>query len=98
MISEIELDHDETPMRFEIDWTPARPAPACSDPDSPSFSDPGDPGEVVIRRAWIVAGTNYFPGAEQSPAEVVLLNEDGDLLERLYAAAEKQEREAVNDD
>lgn len=33
-------------LRFEItDFTPGRPAPACSNPSSPRFSDPGDPME-----------------------------------------------------
>ena len=27
------------------DFTPGRPAPACSNPDSPAFSDDGDPAE-----------------------------------------------------
>jgi hypothetical protein len=27
-------------------FDPGRPAPACSNPDSPAFSDPGDPEEI----------------------------------------------------
>ncbi len=33
-----------TTHAFEV--TPARPAPACSNPNSPAFSDSGDPAEV----------------------------------------------------
>ncbi len=29
-----------------VDVIPSRPAPPCSNPDSPAFSDSGDPGEV----------------------------------------------------
>jgi len=29
-----------------IHYTPARPAPPCSNPDSPAFSDPGDDFEM----------------------------------------------------
>ena len=37
-------------LRFEItDFTPGRPAPACSNPSSPRFSDPGDPMEFNTR-------------------------------------------------
>lgn len=37
-------------LRFEItDFTPGRPAPACSNPSSPRFSDPGDPMEYNTR-------------------------------------------------
>lgn len=39
-------------LRYTV--TPARPAPACSNPDSPAFSDSGDPGEVCISAAWLV--------------------------------------------
>ena len=30
---------------LEYDFTPSRPAPACSNHDSPAFSDPGDGAE-----------------------------------------------------
>ena len=29
-----------------IDYTPARPAPACSNPSDPAYADPGDPAEI----------------------------------------------------
>jgi len=32
----------EFDIEFEGDFTPARPAPPCSDHDSPNYSDPGD--------------------------------------------------------
>lgn len=38
-------------LRFEItDFNPGRPAPVCSNPSSPAFSDPGDPMEYNIDR------------------------------------------------
>ena len=30
----------------EVTFSPERPPPPCSNPDSPAYSDPGDPGEV----------------------------------------------------
>lgn len=32
----------EMSIEAEVDYSPARPAPACQDHDSPRFSDPGD--------------------------------------------------------
>lgn len=29
-----------------IDYTPARPAPSCSNPSDPAYSDSGDPEEI----------------------------------------------------
>jgi len=29
-------------------YTPPRPAPHCSDPDHPSYSDPGDPEDLDV--------------------------------------------------
>ena len=38
-------------LRFEItDFTPGRPAPACSNPSSPAYSDPGDPMEFDVAK------------------------------------------------
>lgn len=36
----------ECDLEHEFEVTPARPAPACQDHDSPLFSDPGDSAEV----------------------------------------------------
>lgn len=33
---------------LECEFTPSRPAPACSNHDSPAFSDPGDGAELDI--------------------------------------------------
>jgi hypothetical protein len=41
-------------MKVEIvgRFTPSRPAPKCSDHNSPAFSDPGDSAEVELDRAY----------------------------------------------
>ncbi len=36
----------ECEHEFDFKFTPARPAPACSNPDSPAFSDSGDGAET----------------------------------------------------
>jgi len=36
-------------VEIEGKYTPGRPAPACSNPDSPLYSDPGDPSEFTPR-------------------------------------------------
>jgi hypothetical protein len=38
----------EVPVRVKGDWTPGRPPPPCSNPDSPAFSDDGDPPDLKI--------------------------------------------------
>jgi len=38
--------NEECEKSIEVTFTPDRPAPPCSDHDSPAFSDPGDPGEL----------------------------------------------------
>ena len=38
-------------IRFEIsNFSPGRPAPACSNPSSPAYSDPGDPMEFDVAK------------------------------------------------
>ena len=39
-------NHSETELFIQVrDFVPSRPAPACSNPDSPAFSDCGDDAE-----------------------------------------------------
>lgn len=42
-----ELDPSVGPVDLEVeaDFRPGRPAPPCSNPDDPAFSDTGDPAE-----------------------------------------------------
>ena len=42
-----------------------RPAPPCSNPDSPAFSDSGDPSEVEVLECWqaIRVGAETFRAA-----------------------------------
>ena len=35
-------------FEVDVDYVPCRPAPPCSDHDSPAFSDPGDDEEFEI--------------------------------------------------
>lgn len=45
-------------IRFEItDFNPGRPAPACSNPSSLAFSDPGDPMEYEIDRVVLTVNS-----------------------------------------
>lgn len=44
MTGEYTCPHCET--EIEVLFTPARPAPPCSNPNSPAFSDSGDPAEL----------------------------------------------------
>ena len=39
-------------------YNPGRPAPACSNPSSPLFGDPGDPEEFELDKPLIVCATN----------------------------------------
>lgn len=47
---EHEFDENIGPLHLTVEawYKPGRQAPACSDPDSPRFSDPGDPSEFEI--------------------------------------------------
>lgn len=47
----IEFETDSTNVYFELDevqinHTPERPMPVCSDPSNPAYADPGDPEEI----------------------------------------------------
>lgn len=45
-------DQPDTPLRIELDYTPPRPPPPCSNPSSPLYSDPGDPAEIEDLRVF----------------------------------------------
>lgn len=36
-------------VEVELDYIPGRPAPACSNPSDPRFSDPGDNPELEVK-------------------------------------------------
>ena len=38
----------------------ARPAPKCSNPDSPAFSDSGEPAEADLTEAFFIKQTSNF--------------------------------------
>ena len=54
-------DGEERGIEATVIYTPARPAPRCSDPDSPAFSDPGDPAEMEIVGAVCTDGEEPVP-------------------------------------
>ena len=45
------IDWKGIDIDVEYTHTPERPAPPCCNPDSPAFSDPGDPEEFEIDKA-----------------------------------------------
>lgn len=72
-----------------------RPAPPCSNPDSPLFSDSGDPDEVELRFSARVSGT---PGEiqEASGPEVVEELEEAAVREA-HASVEQYWRGSEED-
>ncbi len=71
----------------EVAYSPGRPAPYCSNPDSPRFSDPGDPPSLEIKNISIDGcydqdGNDVVP--EISAADIELENDElDDLFERV---------------
>lgn len=61
---EIGLDNIE--IKFEIDFYPGRPAPACSNPDSPLFSDPGDGAEINDCEMYLTCGNMSYKMSESA--------------------------------
>jgi len=54
----IKLAIGDDVFRVEGSFTPGRPAPTCSNPSSPRYSDPGDPAEFEPEVAYRVDGGN----------------------------------------
>lgn len=46
----------EIEIEVDADYTPGRPAPACSNPSSPAFSDTGDASEIEVIEMYLVNG------------------------------------------
>ena len=67
-----------------LSYTPDRPAPACSNPSSPAFSDPGDPGEVEFE-AWV------------DGVEIAGLEQSWDFSQRVYEEMEKLHIQSKNE-
>jgi len=83
-LKKFEIDEAvEADLEFEVEYAPGRPAPACSDHDAPGFSDPGDPPELQVLRAWAIEGTRR---SELSPKA----RNESCFQDALYEAAEKQ--------
>jgi len=57
------IKHDGIEFDIKI-ITPNRPAPACSNPDSPLFSDPGDSCEFEILTAYNIEDKRYLSELE----------------------------------
>ncbi len=67
-----------------VEFTPPRPAPPCSDHDSPRFSDPGDDGEIDLPDACERCGQAFDLDAELSNALAhVEFEDDGPDPDRL---------------
>lgn len=81
-----------------LSYTPERPAPYCSNPDSPSYSDCGDDPEGEYR-AFILIGTHYIEFSDDMYDEYDqeifgMLEEHGnDYLEGQYQDAMEQQAE-----
>ena len=68
------VGEDEREVILEVDYTPERPAPPASDPDSNAFSDPGN-GESIEITSAIYADT-----LEEVPDDIVeILGADKEL-------------------
>lgn len=81
----------------DVDYTPARPAPACQDPDSPRFSDSGDDEVMEITAAWFLVGVPYG-GPVRVPVPVALMDYvcgqiDDHVLEQCRDRIEKMKEE-----
>lgn len=57
-------DGEESRILADVNYLPERPAPPCSNPDSPAFSDSGDPDELEIFRAVILKDGVQTPLAD----------------------------------
>ncbi len=42
-------------IRVKGTWNRGRPAPKCSDPDHPNFSDDGEPTEIEVQGICLIA-------------------------------------------
>lgn len=67
----------EIELQCECNFTPDRPAPFCSNPDSAAFSDSGDPGELEVVKATIVSCTDITVTIDP---EIWLELKPGDVL------------------
>lgn len=62
----------------------SRPAPKCSNPDSPAFSDSGEPAEADLTEAFFLKQTSNYSDRIAFSAEMLeQLLDDGDLTELL---------------
>lgn len=64
------------------EFTPGRPPPPCSNPDSPAFSDSGDPPEANIQSVVDVATNESFD------LDALTDDESEDLMEAFIDRAE----------
>jgi len=91
-------NHSGTELFLQVnDFIPSRPAPACNNPDSPSFSDCGDDAEydeflvhIVIRHQGKVF---FIP----LPDDMYLLLED-ELIDRIFNEGEKKYQKMLDDE
>jgi hypothetical protein len=76
-------DLGELKVQVVAKFTPGRPAPPCSNPNSPLFSDSGDPAEIEIEEVTLVETGGYL--AEMHWKDVEQFENDAiEALEQAY--------------
>lgn len=83
--------------RVTADYSPGRPAPPCSNPDSPAFSDSGDPSECEFVRVEVQLPLQ--PNAPQwFEVPLVALDLLPDEEDRIHELVYEQHQAASMDD
>lgn len=74
---------------------PGRPAPHCSNPDSPNFSDPGDPPEIEI---WKAVVEEALVGNADTKDSLIKVGQEIELTDAEAQKVEDQIWDVVFDD
>ncbi|HLE57238.1 MAG TPA: hypothetical protein VJB15_09155 [Rhodothermia bacterium] len=95
-------DEDELTLEVTAYVFPGRPAPACSNPDSPAFSDAGDPPEVDIQAVRVIErkGDTIHDARPLTQDERLALLDNEDYCEierRLIEEAIRHHEDAIDD-
>lgn len=83
-----------------IGFTPERPAPACSNPSSPRFADPGDPAEYEDIKFFLKFEKEIYKNGKFIKEEKNIEITDSDIIEFLSEKIddEIQEQYQTNND
>lgn len=60
-------------IEVELDYIPGRPAPACSNPSDPRFSDPGDDPELQVTAIKLLTDDGEIAIPENIRDEIELM-------------------------